>query len=102
MRWEQINLRCTPQGCQHKQKIAFQFWPLLKVIFWLDIILEELFNSWPRLKIPDSYKLSYTFIEKIVSDVKFKLYEHPDNYDWDRLNLDVNETLVGYCDFFRV
>jgi hypothetical protein len=44
----------------------------------------------PIININDYLKPD-TFIEKIVSDVKFKLYEHPNNYDWYKLNLDVNE-----------
>ena len=47
------------------------------------------------LKLPiiniNDYLKQNTFIEKIVSDVKFKLYEHPNNYDWDKLNSDINE-----------
>ena len=46
--------------------------------------------NYPIININDYLKPD-TFIEKIVSDVKFKLYEHPNNYDWDKLNSDVNE-----------
>ena len=38
----------------------------------------------------NDYLKQNTFVEKMVSDVKFKLYEHPDNYDWDKLSSDVN------------
>jgi len=38
----------------------------------------------------NNYLKQNSFIEKTISDVKFKLYEHPDNYDWEKLNLDVN------------
>lgn len=44
----------------------------------------------PIININDYLKQD-SFIEKTVSDVKFKLYEHPDNYDWETLNNDVNE-----------
>jgi uridine kinase len=44
----------------------------------------------PIININD-YLKENAFVEKIVSDVKFKLYEHPDNYDWIALNKDVNE-----------
>jgi len=44
----------------------------------------------PIIKIND-YLKENKFIEKTVNDIKFKLYEHPDNYDWDKLNKDVNE-----------
>lgn len=39
----------------------------------------------------NDYLKQESFIEKIVSDVKFKLYEHPDNYDWNKLCSDVDE-----------
>lgn len=48
----------------------------------------------PIININDYLKPN-TFIEKIVSDVKFKLYEHPDNYDWEKLNSDVNDKKVS-------
>jgi uridine kinase len=38
----------------------------------------------------NDYLKQDTFVEKIVSDIKFKLYEHPDNYDWEKLNSDVD------------
>jgi uridine kinase len=44
----------------------------------------------PLININDYLKQD-SFIEKIVSEVKFKLYEHPDNYDWKKFNNDVNE-----------
>jgi hypothetical protein len=44
----------------------------------------------PIININDYLKPD-AFIEKVVSDVKFKIYEHPDNYDWDKLNADVEE-----------
>lgn len=37
----------------------------------------------------NDYLKQNTFVEKVFSDVKFKLYEHPDNYDWEKLVLDV-------------
>ena len=39
----------------------------------------------------NDYLKQNSFVEKIVSDVKFKLYEHPDNYNWVKLNSDVND-----------
>jgi hypothetical protein len=39
----------------------------------------------------NNYLKKDSFIEKDISNIKFKLYEHPDNYDWDKLNNDVNE-----------
>jgi len=44
----------------------------------------------PIMNINDYLKQN-SFVEKIVSEIKFKLYEHPDNYDWDKLCSDVNE-----------
>lgn len=44
----------------------------------------------PIININD-YLNENAFIEKTVKDVKFKLYEHPDNYNWTKLNKDVNE-----------
>lgn len=38
----------------------------------------------------NDYLKKDTFIEKTVSDIEFKLYEHPDNYDWKTFNEDVN------------
>ncbi len=43
----------------------------------------------PILNIND-YLIHDKFIDKKVDGLKFKLYEHPDNYDWDKLNRDVN------------
>ncbi len=47
------------------------------------------------LKLPiiniNDYLISDKFIDKEVDGVKFKLYEHPDNYDWEKLNSDVNK-----------
>jgi uridine kinase len=46
------------------------------------------------LKLPiiniNDYLKPDAFIEKTVTDIKFKLYEHPDNYNWDSLNEDIN------------
>jgi len=44
----------------------------------------------PIININD-YLKEDVFVEKTVSDIKFKLYEHPDNYNWETLNKDVNE-----------
>ena len=44
----------------------------------------------PLININDYLKPD-AFIEKTVSNIKFKLYEHPDNYDWETLNKDVDE-----------
>jgi uridine kinase len=44
----------------------------------------------PIININDYLKQD-NFIEKVVSDVKFKLYEHPDNYNWEKFCLDVND-----------
>lgn len=41
------------------------------------------------IKINDYLKKD-AFIEKTVSEVKFNLYEHPDNYDWVSFNEEVN------------
>jgi len=43
----------------------------------------------PILNIND-YIINDKFIDLKVDGIKFKLYEHPDNYDWDRLNRDVS------------
>ena len=45
--------------------------------------------SLPIININDYLKQN-AFIEKNVNDIKFKLYEHPDNYNWNKLNDDVN------------
>lgn len=46
------------------------------------------------LKLPiiniNDYLIENKFIDKEVDGVKFKLYEHPDNYNWEKLNLNVN------------
>jgi len=44
----------------------------------------------PLLKIND-YIVEDNFIQKEVDGVVFKLYEHPDAFDWAKLNSDVNE-----------
>ena len=44
----------------------------------------------PIININDYLKTD-TFIEKVVSDIKFKIYEHPDNYDWVKLDTDIDE-----------
>lgn len=43
----------------------------------------------PIININDYLKPD-VFVQKTISNIKFKLYEHPDNYDWDKLNNDVN------------
>jgi shikimate kinase len=47
------------------------------------------------LKLPiiniNDYLKQNSYIEETVKNVGFKLYEHPDNYDWEKLNKDVNE-----------
>jgi hypothetical protein len=43
----------------------------------------------PIINISD-YLIQDKYIDKEVDGVKFKLYEHPDNYDWDKLNYDIN------------
>lgn len=46
------------------------------------------------LKLPiiniNDYLIENKFIDKEVDGVKFKLYEHPDNYNWEKINLNVN------------
>ena len=44
----------------------------------------------PIININD-YLLKNKFIEKKIDNHIFKLYEHPNNYDWDSLNKDINE-----------
>ena len=44
----------------------------------------------PILKIND-YLIKNKYTEKIIDDVKFKLYEETENYDWDKLNKEVNK-----------
>ena len=43
----------------------------------------------PKINI-NSYLKENAFIEKNIDGVEFKLYEHVDNYNWDKLNQDVN------------
>ncbi len=46
------------------------------------------------LKLPiiniNDYIIADKYIDKKIDGVKFKIYEHPDNYDWEKLNRDVN------------
>lgn len=44
----------------------------------------------PLVNIND-YLIEGKYIDKEVDGVKFKLYEHPDNYNWKKLNSDVNK-----------
>lgn len=44
----------------------------------------------PIIKINDYLKPN-KYITKEVDNIKFKLYEHPDIFDWDKLNDEVNE-----------
>ncbi len=44
----------------------------------------------PIININD-YLIEGKYIDKEVDGVKFKLYEHPDNYNWKKLNEDVNK-----------
>lgn len=37
----------------------------------------------------NNYLKADSYVETVVDDVKFKLYEHSDNYNWDKLNEDV-------------
>ncbi len=39
----------------------------------------------------NNYLVDGKFIDKEVDGVKFKLYEHPDNYNWKKLNEDVGK-----------
>jgi uridine kinase len=59
----------------------------------------------PKLNI-NNYIKEDSYIEKTINDVKFKLYEHPDNYNWDKLNHDVNEVknkgLVIYGNYIDI
>jgi hypothetical protein len=43
----------------------------------------------PILKIND-FLLKDKYTEKIIDDIKFKLYEESENYDWKKLNNEVN------------
>lgn len=44
----------------------------------------------PLVNIND-YLIQDKYIDKEIDGVKFKLYEHPDNYDWEKLDQDVNK-----------
>ena len=62
----------------------------------------------PKINI-NSYLKENAFIEKNIDGVEFKLYEHVDNYNWDKLNQDVNTSkskgiiLYGnYIDITRI
>lgn len=46
--------------------------------------------QFPIISIND-YIYENSYIEKKIMDVEFKIYEHPKNYDWDKLNKDVND-----------
>ena len=54
-------------------------------------IAKELVND---LKLPiiniNHYLIKDKYTEKNVDDIKFKLYEDDQNYDWEKLNNDVN------------
>lgn len=39
----------------------------------------------------NNYLKQDSIIEETIQGITFKLYEHPDNYDWEKLNNDVNE-----------
>jgi uridine kinase len=56
----------------------------------------------PKINI-NNYIKSDSYIEKEVENIKFKIYEHPENYNWDKLNEDVNKKkkdgLVLYGNF---
>ena len=43
----------------------------------------------PKINI-NSYLKETAFIEKNIDGIEFKLYEHVDNYNWDKLNQDIN------------
>lgn len=55
-------------------------------------IVEELVSDLniPKINI-NNYIKKDNYIEKIFENVKFKLYEYPENYEWDNLNKEVNE-----------
>jgi len=61
--------------CSNKSKIAKELHIDLKL---------------PIIKINDYLKPN-KYITKEVDNIKFKLYEHPDIFDWDKLNDKVNE-----------
>ena len=56
----------------------------------------------PLININD-YLIKDKFIEKNIDDVKFKLYEHSDNFAWEKINEDVNKVksngLILYGNF---
>ena len=52
----------------------------------------------PKINI-NNYLKENAYVEKTVDDTRFKLYEHPDNYDWDILNKDVNQKKSTACYF---
>lgn len=39
----------------------------------------------------NNYLIKDKFLEREIDKIKFKLYEHPDNFDWEKLNEDVNK-----------
>jgi shikimate kinase len=41
----------------------------------------------------NSYVEKNNFIKKEVENIKFKLYDHTDNYNWDKLNKDVDKII---------
>lgn len=57
------------------------------------------------LKIND-YLIKDKYTEKTVDDIKFKLYEESENYDWEKLNNDVNKLktsgLIIYGNFIDI
>jgi hypothetical protein len=46
----------------------------------------------PIININDYVKKN-AFIKKEVENIKYKLYDHVDNYDWDKLNKDVTKII---------
>ena len=44
----------------------------------------------PIINISD-YLITDKFVNEKIDGVSFKIYEHPDNYDWEKLNEDVNK-----------
>jgi hypothetical protein len=73
-KYKQIIILILGLPCSSKSEIAKEL---------ADDINLSLFNI-------NDYLKQDAFIEKTISDVKFKLYEHPDNYNWTSLNEDVN------------
>lgn len=61
------------------------------------------------LKLPlinlNDYLIKDKYKEIIVKDIKFKIYEDSDNYDWDKLNEDINKSkstgLIIYGNFIN-